>query len=710
MDGLLNIIGIFNLYKNSIHIFRTLVNDLATFFRRLCDKKTSLIYLYYRFFNDIVRHSASTQPNSEGCFFMGERMKVDLPKGYTDTAWSVQVNYDYYRHINQANGKKEKDPNSTMDIVAWSKTFDDLIEELKKDGKLKDAIWILHDKDTSGKHIHFALLYSKKVTHKSVIDDFSINNKEAAEQNVQPIDNWADYIKYLLHETDDAKKDGKHQYEYDELKTTLTDKDAHDKFIEKYKNMDKRRNTPYNKKLDDIKIKTHARKKKLKAVDVEGAVEELGVDVLAGNLTPATAQRRLIDKFGLIESAQYSSIFNDANKLYLNEKTKDMVDRLGFRNLYIAGVGDSGKTTTATALVKKYIDDFGLHRVAAGSKDFAGNYFGQRATIYNESDPKIMNKEQLKDVFDPFSPPVVSARYFDKPWFPDICVHANSLELGDFLSKALWHSGKEYRLSSADLQDFMNVQVLNNNHETKNEMSQFVRRFPDYVYIDPTARIDKATGKVLGGTVYYYKMRFIKHIPLDTWSTPYELIQNAYREVATIDYTVHRDHKKLKEELEQVAEKIRTVFEEYSEYTLPESLDNDSTGELYGESWKPAHSGTDMVEVFWDELESDFKWDLLPTTFLYDLFKEYSKKNNPSGAILSKPAFTDRLSFVIDDTVWENHMGRNKTQVKTGKLMDDNEPLILDYNLYDWMNPNGRNDSARLNFFRKEKYRGLKRL
>lgn len=640
---------------------------------------------------------------------MGKRMNVKIPAGYSDKAWAVQVNYKYYQQTKDADGKIIKDPNATMSPKDWYKSFEKRVNLLKKADILKEAIWILHDKDTSGNHIHFALLFQNGETQADVIKHFTINNKDVAAQNVQPIDCWADYIRYLLHDTEDAKKDKKHQYDYKELKTTLTNKADHDAFIAKYKADEKKRNTPYNNKLDDLKIKKHEKEKKLQAIELSDAAELLSRDVLKGEITPETAIKKMYDAFPILASTPFLSTFQEANKTYLREVTKNMTDRKGFRNVYIAGPGDSGKSTTANAFVKPFVNDFGLHRVAAGSKDFAGNYYGQRATIYNETDPTGMKKEQLKDVFDPFQPPVVASRYFDKPWFPDICVHANSLKLGDFLAKALWHSGREYRLASADLQDFINVQVLNNDYETKDQMSQFIRRFNDHIEIYPTERKD-ANGNVVGGVMRYFKMRYIKDVALESWTSPYEMIQKAYRCVAEIDYTVYSDHEKLKKELDEKAEELRQVFDEYSEYTLAPLADTDMTGKLYGEYWKPAHNGTDMVEVFWEEMEEQFVWNLLPTGFLYDLFKEYSKRNNPSGSILSKPAFTERLGFVVDDAVWDNHMGRNHTQVKTGRLMDADEPLILEYDLYDWQNQAGRNDKTRLAFVRNTKYRGLKRL
>jgi putative DNA primase/helicase len=124
---------------------------------------------------------------------------------------------------------------------------------------------------------------------------------------------------------------------------------------------------------------------------------------------------------------------------------------------------------------------------------------------------------------------------------------------------------------------------------------------------------------------------------------------------------------------------------------------------------------------FWNELHEEFVWDLIPNKFLYDLYQKWFERNNPSGTVIGQRTFYDQLSPIIDaDSGWENHIGTDKTNVRTGDKMDDDEPLITEYGLdkpfrngapSPWSKPgyNGPNPQMGRDFPRKSKYRGIMR-
>ena len=92
----------------------------------------------------------------------------------------------------------------------------------------------------------------------------------------------------------------------------------------------------------------------------------------------------------------------------------------------------------------------------------------------------------------------------------------------------------------------------------------------------------------------------------------------------------------------------------------------------------------DPVRQFCDEIIPICKWDLLPLSFLYDLYKAYMQKNNPHGTLLGKRAFTDDLKDIFRNSKeWKFA----DYSVTTGSLMDKPEPLILAFDLVDWRNP-----------------------
>lgn len=94
----------------------------------------------------------------------------------------------------------------------------------------------------------------------------------------------------------------------------------------------------------------------------------------------------------------------------------------------------------------------------------------------------------------------------------------------------------------------------------------------------------------------------------------------------------------------------------------------------------------DPLRQFVDEFISQCVWDFLPFSFLYDGYKAWFKKNSPSGTLQGKNTFiTDVINLLGVMPEWSTK-GRTKA-VKPGHKMDKPEPLILQYDLKDWMNP-----------------------
>lgn len=118
----------------------------------------------------------------------------------------------------------------------------------------------------------------------------------------------------------------------------------------------------------------------------------------------------------------------------------------------------------------------------------------------------------------------------------------------------------------------------------------------------------------------------------------------------------------------------------------------------------------DPVRQFWTELHDQFVWDLLPTEFLYELFKSWIKKNIPSCHIKGKRGFMDELADIVgEDPNWQ-YTGRSQVRV-TKAMADTPEPLIATYDLVDWKNPNytGADLSRICMPVFKDKYTGLTR-
>ena len=98
----------------------------------------------------------------------------------------------------------------------------------------------------------------------------------------------------------------------------------------------------------------------------------------------------------------------------------------------------------------------------------------------------------------------------------------------------------------------------------------------------------------------------------------------------------------------------------------------------------------DPVRQFWAEFEEQFVWDLVPFSFMFDLYVNWSKRVNPSGAPLGKIKFTSDLfnGPLKTSNVWYCHDSKKRT--KPSGRMDKPEPLIVEYDLTNWKNPTYR--------------------
>ena len=92
----------------------------------------------------------------------------------------------------------------------------------------------------------------------------------------------------------------------------------------------------------------------------------------------------------------------------------------------------------------------------------------------------------------------------------------------------------------------------------------------------------------------------------------------------------------------------------------------------------------DPIRAFWEELEEAFVWDLLPFQFLYDLYKAWFARNNPSGSPVGKQGFNKEIAVIVQQSpLW--YCPPKGTQIRSSGRMSKPEPLIATYDLRDWM-------------------------
>ena len=118
----------------------------------------------------------------------------------------------------------------------------------------------------------------------------------------------------------------------------------------------------------------------------------------------------------------------------------------------------------------------------------------------------------------------------------------------------------------------------------------------------------------------------------------------------------------------------------------------------------------DPVRQFLDDILPQVAWDLLPWQFLHDLYRHWSRRNNPSGRVQSKQVFIKEVKALLP----QHGIGWSSTQnpVRAPFKMDWPEPLIWEYDVTEWMNRAYRGsdpDRACVPASIKERYEGLVR-
>lgn len=138
---------------------------------------------------------------------------------------------------------------------------------------------------------------------------------------------------------------------------------------------------------------------------------------------------------------------------------------------------------------------------------------------------------------------------------------------------------------------------------------------------------------------------------------------------------IKQDYLKRKEVLEYALHKV--LHMNYYTLSNPESC------KITLQEYKQYN---DPVREFIDRFEEEFVWDALPYDFLYDLYVVWYKKYNPSGKVLAYNTFVKDLKIIIEteSDIWA--VNSNKKLLKNE--MDAHEPLILQYQLKDWIDPN----------------------
>lgn len=118
----------------------------------------------------------------------------------------------------------------------------------------------------------------------------------------------------------------------------------------------------------------------------------------------------------------------------------------------------------------------------------------------------------------------------------------------------------------------------------------------------------------------------------------------------------------------------------------------------------------DPVAEFWDDISRRLVWEAQPLSWLYELYKAWFDVNHPKGkTFIPAKVFKERVVLIATKSeAWSYKSGQVRVTSKQGNLMDGYEPLIAEYDVKKYMNPNytGVDVQKRCMFVRPENVYG----
>ena len=143
------------------------------------------------------------------------------------------------------------------------------------------------------------------------------------------------------------------------------------------------------------------------------------------------------------------------------------------------------------------------------------------------------------------------------------------------------------------------------------------------------------------------------------------------------DKKIKREYLKDSDTLEYILHKVlNTDFYEFTETAANEELK---------EEYKVFNN---PVRQFYDEFITQTVWNFLPGMFLYDAYKVWFGKNNPSGKPQGRNTFLSDLKELLVKEVGGFEYRSDKNPIHSSQTnLNEPEYLIQSYDLKDWMNP-----------------------
>ena len=340
--------------------------------------------------------------------------------------FDVQRNYQFETH--------DADGNQISDITEteWRDKVISEISNLFSNSCVSEIFYIFHDKDinddgtSKGLHVHLVVTFSDPKPQTAVLKLLIASSVH----NCSPCDSYVDSLRYLIHVSESALNDMKHIYDVTDVHGWKIDDDGNvtATTVQDFKEGMSRKNSK------------KARKEQKKTKDA-CAISVMSGDAIISEVRDIYLEDTHNVGLSAVDYLQDKSLYERASDEWLTMITEFYQSHAcPLTSIYISGGGGTGKTTLANAIARHFCDAHGIHQVASPGRsttfDFAGNYRGERVSIFNEFS-SAFPVEQFLSIFDPLNAMPVNSRNSDKLYFANYSIFTTSVPLEMFIYN-LW--------------------------------------------------------------------------------------------------------------------------------------------------------------------------------------------------------------------------------------------------------------------------------
>lgn len=334
----------------------------------------------------------------------------------------------------------------------WREIVASQMQEIVDSGFAVGIRFIFHDKDEANgvhkaTHVHFYASLKNRESDAKVRQVFHVSDTR---KNLTAVKDKRGANEYLLHISAKARKDRKFIYSESDLHEVGVFKTDYHAIID-----------PKNSNKD--------------TVTQEGEVFLTSLNASLANLSYEVSQygysRRMVkdiirDKFPYTErenlshdayvhfifANKYSKYTDDINAYKIARASDFSQNGRAMTNVFISGVGGSGKSTFAMDLARYLAPGYDVFKAAGKGKgktfDFADGYEVQPVGIDDDTIGSNFEMDEFLKNFDPIIYSKMSARSKNRDYLADYTMFSSSVGIGQFVADVLAYSqgGSAYQL------------------------------------------------------------------------------------------------------------------------------------------------------------------------------------------------------------------------------------------------------------------------